>query len=662
MVRFIALFILMITSVLHSEAQLPMDQQRYLDSLNNVLKQATSDSVKARTNYFLVYYWLPRDAEKARQYLEEGRRLSKSYPYLIALSYAHEGYFYYTTDIVKSEAAYLKADTLLSKYTLKEAYLARTNIWTNYAALQQKKDDDKAHVAIILNKAIPLALKAEDSVVVGSLYVALGVAFMNMEQYGKAEEYLNNAIQVLKRTKGQTSRLIAAYNRAGENYMLLQRYDAAKLVLDTVKGMLSPYPSSELYAGYYLVEGMYYNHLKQYDRATASFDKGIAVANGPNKDYVIQELQFLKVKALIAGRKYDAARQVLLLLTADEQVMGIDNSRAEVYHSLAESYAGLGNMHMAYKWMKHYSELSDTLAHSELRNDVNALEVKFKNAEKQKEINSLKAKNEQAALEAKNNRLVSLLLGTASVCLLAVAVFSYLYYRSNRKLFVQKELSHQQHLKDLEQQQRLQFGQAVLLGEEQERRRLARDLHDGLGGMLAGVKINLSGQAADTASQNQKDELQKIIGQLDHSVTELRRIAHNMMPVNLLKFGLRTALKDICESLMTDSTSIDFQAYGIENDIPEQTQLNIYRIVQELLANAIRHANAAHIILQCSQNGNSFLITQEDNGKGFNPDMIEKGKGIGLENIKNRVGFLKGKMEIESVINEGTIINIELYV
>jgi signal transduction histidine kinase len=180
--------------------------------------------------------------------------------------------------------------------------------------------------------------------------------------------------------------------------------------------------------------------------------------------------------------------------------------------------------------------------------------------------------------------------------------------------------------------------------------------------MLAGAKINLSGQLESPVSELQKANLQKVIGQLDNSVTELRRIAHNMMPVNLLNFGLKTALKDLCETFITPATHIDFHAFEMESPIPEQTQINIYRIVQEMLANAVRHANATNILLQCSRNGRIFLITQEDNGKGFDVNSVHLEAGIGLSNIRNRVGFLKGKMDIESAADKGTIINIELHI
>jgi len=185
-------------------------------------------------------------------------------------------------------------------------------------------------------------------------------------------------------------------------------------------------------------------------------------------------------------------------------------------------------------------------------------------------------------------------------------------------------------------------------------------LHDGLGGMLAGVKINLSGWAQNQGDQINHAELDRIVGQLDNSVKELRHIARNMMPETLLKFGLETALKDLCESVMTNDVKVNFQALSVKEKISTKTQLTIYRIVQELLSNAIRHANARNIIVQCSQNNKSFYITIEDDGSGFDPAVEGKTKSMGLLNIRNRIELLKGKMNIESIIDEGTVVNIEL--
>lgn len=195
----------------------------------------------------------------------------------------------------------------------------------------------------------------------------------------------------------------------------------------------------------------------------------------------------------------------------------------------------------------------------------------------------------------------------------------------------------------------------MLDAEERERQRIGRDLHDGLGGMLAGIKMNLS-QQSKTDNRN----LDTVINRLDESVKELRHIARNMMPESLLKIGLEDALHDLCELLQIEDTRIEFQPINIDKNLPLAMQMHIYRIVQELLNNAIRHAKPSNIILQCSQHQNIVHITVEDDGCGFDQELIREKPGIGFSNIKNRVEYLKGNIDIESAKNEGTSINIEI--
>lgn len=632
------------------------------DSLETVLLRSGSDSIRVRASFALADFWTAKDTLKARKFLEDGVPYIKKQPYLQALYYYFDGHLLAQNHPDESQEKYMLADSLLSRFKTQEAYLFRAKAWYEYGRLQQHKDNYKTFADIILNKSIPLARQSGNQTLIGKNYLGLAIIFKNAGQFDKAETYCQQAIEILKTVPPPSPELIDAYHTIAENYSLAGKNVNARAALDSMYPLLSAYPDSEYYLDYYNAEGLYFTVNGQFKDALASLDKGIALAKKLGLDYEEQRLLMQKFYAYYNDKSYLPAKDVLTHLMKQKLMMGITSNRLQLYYGMAATYEGLKQWGPAYEWMKRYSELSDSVSQSQLKNDVHALEIKYKDAEKQKEINALKARQIQESLAAKNTRLLNWLLGSASIFLLLVLIFALVIYRSNKKLLAQKELSYQQHLHEIEQQQQLQFSQAVLQGEEQERRRLARDLHDGLGGMLAGAKINLSAQIEDTFSVDQRTELEKITLQLDNSVTELRRIAHNMMPVNLLKFGLTTALKDLCESLMSETTHIDFQALGIEDTLREEVQIHIYRIVQELLANAIRHAHATNIILQCSQNDQLFFITQEDNGKGFDPNTAGPAKGIGLSNIKNRVGFLKGKIDIDSVPNEGTTINIELHV
>lgn len=630
----------------------------YEDSIRTVMTRSASDSVKTRLALELAGYWNGVDSVKTRHYLDQGQKLAGSNPFLKALCYWHEGSYHYPADPDLSQACLQKADSLLKRYKTKEAYRIRSKVWSEYANSYLQKEDDISYVNIIVNKAIPLARQAMDPIMLGLHYKSLGVVFMNTGQYDKAEAYLKQSADMLTRAGASDRQMIFVYNWLSETYVYLNRLPEARATLDALLSHLLKTNQPTLYLGYYKVMGLYHHHKQQYDKALNNFDLGLSFI--PEQDQISRrEFTFLKIKTLLAAARYKQAQQLLSAFSAEQGIMDQPGARMPIYEATAELYAGLKEPYLAYEYQKRYSRLLDSVYRSRLLIDVNALEIRYKHAENQKEIATLKARNEQIAIRDRNSRLLSWLMMLASLLLLVIALLSFLYYRNNKRLMRQKELNYRHQLKEIAQQQRLQFGRAVLQGEEQERRRVARDLHDGLGGILAGVKINLSGQV-DEMPVRQRTELTRIIGQLDHSVSELRRIAHNMMPVNLLKFGLRTALKDLCESLLSDMTRIDFLALGVENNLAEEAQIHIYRIVQELLSNAIRHAEARHIILQCSQDGGTFLITHEDDGKGFDPSVTAS--GIGLSNIRNRVGFLNGHMEIDSAINEGTIINIELYV
>lgn len=659
MIRYSYLLLFLLLSALPAGARaLSADEDPYEDSIRAAMNRSASDSIKARLALELAGHWNGVDSVKARHYLEEGKKLAGNHPFLNALYYWREGSFHYTIDPDLAQACLQKADSLLKIYKTKEAYRIRSKVWSEYANVYLKSEDDISYVNIIVNKAIPLALQARDSIMLGLHYKGLGVVFMNTGQYDKAEAYLKQSADMLTKAGASDRQMIFVYNWLSETYVYLNRLPEARSILDALLSKLLKTNQPTLYLGYYKVMGLYHHHKQQYDNAINSFDLGLSFI--PAEDQISRrEFTFLKIKTLLAAARYKQAQQLLSAFSAEQGIMDQPGARMPIYEATAELYAGLKEPYLAYEYQKRYSRLLDSVYRSRLLIDVNALEIRYKHAENQKEIATLKARNEQIATRDRNSRLLSWLMALASMLLLIIALLSLLYYRNNKRLMRQKELNYRHQLKEIAQQQRLQFGQAVLQGEEQERRRVARDLHDGLGGILAGVKINLSGQIEEMPVR-QRTELVRIIGQLDHSVTELRRIAHNMMPVNLLKFGLRTALKDLCESLMSDMTRIDFLALGIENNLNEEAQIHIYRIVQELLSNAIRHAEARHIILQCSQDSSTFLITHEDDGKGFDPSVAAS--GIGLSNIRNRVGFLNGHMEIDSAINEGTIINIELYV
>lgn len=646
----ILIFLLIATSRLCNAQLYPLNTEKYIDSLAHVAASTNSDSSKCRALFLLANYWSDYDSTKASHYLSQAKALVGNNHYLKALSHFYTGQVVFDKKTEYAISEYLLADSLLKKHNTVDAYERRYSIWKSYGILQQIKNNEAEYINVIANKCIPLATKLNNRNLLAESYVNMGIVFMNQVLYDKAAEYYDKAIALhSQQPLIDDAYTLYAYLHAAQNLLSKRDVTNAKHLLDTCKRLLQLYPASFYSVQYYNNEGIYFRIKRQYAFSIESLDKGITLAKKINRLYEAQSLLFFKFKTYAEAGNHEKAKNILLHIVNNPYYL-LQENLLRYYHHLAEEYHHLKNDNEAYRWQTKALHLLDSLYESDIRNNITEYDAKYKTSEKEKQILSLQKEKIQANLSAKNNRLYNWLLGAGCLLFLIIAAASYIYYKKNRKIS-----EHQ--LKEIKQQQELQLTQAMLEGEERERQRVARDLHDGLGGMLAGVKINLSRQS-EMKSQN----LDAVINQLDQSVSELRRIARNMMPESLLKIGLEAALQDLCESLQSNQTTIDFQAYNISKEMPAATQANIYRIVQEILSNAIRHANANSIILQCSQNGYIFFITAEDDGVGFNTSQLDKEKGMGMNNIQNRVKYFNGKLDIASRPGDGTTINIELNV
>lgn len=232
-------------------------------------------------------------------------------------------------------------------------------------------------------------------------------------------------------------------------------------------------------------------------------------------------------------------------------------------------------------------------------------------------------------------------------------------YKQRAKSMKQRDELHALAMEKEKQNSKISTLTALLEGQEQERGRLARDLHDGLGGLLSGTKLQLSSLDLHQ-SENIEDGISKSINQIDGAVEELRRVAHNLMPDLLMKYGLEAAIQEFATRMSNSALDIHTEFINYSNSIPEDKQLILYRIIQELVNNAIKHADTSEIIIQISEEENVLHLTVEDNGKGFDPVSLDVRKTAGFHNIESRVQFLKGTMNITSELNIGTSIELQI--
>ena len=162
--------------------------------------------------------------------------------------------------------------------------------------------------------------------------------------------------------------------------------------------------------------------------------------------------------------------------------------------------------------------------------------------------------------------------------------------------------------------------------------------------------------------ENAKD-FEAAISMLDKSISELRRVAHNMMPESLIVLGIKDALIDYCNSIENNNLiEINFQFIGEFKRVDSKLEINLFRIAQELINNAIKHSKGSHLLVQLIQEKNRICLILQDDGKGFeyNKDILKS--GIGLTSVKSRVESLNGTIDINSKINEGTEITVQFFI
>ncbi|OIQ16895.1 MAG: two-component sensor histidine kinase [Flavobacterium sp. MedPE-SWcel] len=229
-----------------------------------------------------------------------------------------------------------------------------------------------------------------------------------------------------------------------------------------------------------------------------------------------------------------------------------------------------------------------------------------------------------------------------------------LFFYFSKKKIVQKELEK----KDLELQYQKELLQNTLLVQEEERQRIARDLHDDISSKLNIVSLNSHLLTTPDLNKDEVTEItDNIISLVGKALENSRKIAHDLLPPVLEKFGLDAGLKELCFEYNSNKVAIvDYENKADFEQLDSSRQLHVFRIVQELINNSVRHGKASKISINFQGNNTSIQCKYNDNGRGFNIEDVKNKKGLGMKNIETRIFFLNGDITIDSAINKGTYI------
>ncbi len=489
------------------------------------------------------------------------------------------------------------------------------------------------------------------------LYYNLANCFGELDQRPQQLAYLQRSIALRAQPLQHPEQLLSPY--AGLALLLLEQRQPQEAwrYLEQARHILALPQAKYHQAAYERARGIYFFETKQYQRAQASFRAALAaVQQQGNAKHVADMLLALGRTARQLGN-YRAASAYLhqgLRLARAQQNLPL---QATLLDLLAEQEEAQGARHApaVLAYFKQLKAVESRLESEQTKRTILQLETRYRTRHQQQEIRLLRAR--QAAQQQELQRRTT--LNYTALALLGALGLGYAALHARQKLAVQQQAMQTRKIEELEQERQRLALEAMLRGQDEERRRLARDLHDGLGGMLSTVKYYLGTVRAGLALPGASAQLfGRALHHLDNATGELRRVARDMMPEALQQFGLVPALQDVCDALSHGQRPrVQFQAYGLTERLPQRVEVVVYRLVQELLHNVRKHANAGQVIVQLVRTGPHIQLVVEDDGQGFEPGATHS--GVGLHSIQARVDYLRGTLEILSGPGQGTTVTIE---
>jgi signal transduction histidine kinase len=447
-------------------------------------------------------------------------------------------------------------------------------------------------------RALQLKIEDADSMGMSRVYSNIAVIYKNRKEYQTALQYIDSSNFIIQKA-GLDDEFYVNYTNMGSIY---------KRMGDPAKGELYYKKALDIAVKIQSVqyEGDTYLNLATLFYEQKSFDKSIA---------------YLK-KALTLT---DYTNSPL--------------SKFEVYGSLSEAYAGAGNMNEAYRNLLLCNQYRDSVFQKEQLKVIEETKAGYETEKKEQQIVLQQSQlSEQHAQLARTNIIIgSLILSVVLVVIILLLIRSRL---KRKQQLLQKE--HELSLREA-------YIEASIQSQENERKRFAQDLHDGMGQLISSLRLALNPINKNTTQEDRVKIVSKAEDLLTDMHREIRSIAFNLMPHTLIQYGLVPALKEMTDRVMQSGNIIvRVSSFDIPERLKEVQEISLYRIIQEWINNVMKYADASLIEIQLVGHEKEITLTIEDNGEGFDADTLKLSAGNGWRNIQSRLNLIKGSLEIDS--------------
>ena len=492
-----------------------------------------------------------------------------------------------------------------------------------------------------------LAEKLKNDKEIASCLGNIGSLYLSLKKIEEAMDYFRLSLDKAKAMNNYQG-LAISYGQRGRVFEIWNMLDSAQYCYEQNLYYSTSWNDNNGIAISYSSLGNVANKRGDRTKALDYYQKALEMSiEVGDRTYIAPNYANLGALFFQMGDTNNAEKNYLLSLQT-AQSAGLKNSMAEALGGLSATYEKQNRQKEALEATRRQMLLKDSVLNEENQQRIEYLKIAFEVQQKEQTIATLQVMNQIEQLKNRQNR-------TALLISLGLFVASLLFITLYARYLRQKRLLAEQRIQQFEQEKQLVATQSVLDGETRERARLARDLHDSLGSMLTGVKLNLLEMKQGAKLEyTDVERFNSALGLLDKSVQEMRRVAHHLMPDSLSRFGLKSAVNDFCNNL----PAVHFMYYGNESRLEPNLEVMIYRTIHELVNNALKHAGAEKIMVQIFREQDRIAFTVQDDGCGFDPETITR--GMGLENIRTRVAAYTGVLDIDSRAGEGTEINIDI--
>ncbi len=632
-----------------------------LDSLKRLADRAASDS--QRLDHLKIYAarLCEYDSLKGVQLFETiiGEARQRGYLLLAADMMLERGIIHYNRGNYFASIA--------SDEATEKAYLplpeSKRRTW-GLAAVQ-----NNLGIAYSLFNDLPLAQqyyqraigqfeKLRDSSALITTWFNMAFLYIDIQDWQTAANFLQRSVDHYRSNAEQANHNAFIQSRARQAAILfrLRRMGEGQRILLEAESTLSRFYFQLAHIYCLNARGEYHAALGQWPQALQQHMQGYQLSLQYADPYYVADEAWAVGRAFSSLNQTDSAKWYLQKALDVAKQYNYMPKVKFILREIATDFARRGQYQQAWQAALQLANYSDTVVVRQNHDRLLLNEARYNNQVQVQRISSLEKTTLEQSISIRKKSLLNYVLIAATVVLITVSALGYRNYK-------QKQQLQQQQIEQLETDKQLLAAEALMRGEEQERTRLAKDLHDGLGGMLSGVKFSFQHMRDNLVmTPDNQAAFERSLDMLNSSINELRRVAHNMMPESLVKFGLDAALSDFCSSV-TDSGALEvrYQSLHLQQaSVSQQLSIAVYRIVQELLSNVLKHAAATHALVQVSMQNQVLQITVEDDGKGFDKQQLADSKGMGWNNIRSRIDYLQGKMDIRSAPGEGTSVFIEL--